>query len=242
MNKITLASLSLLVSLSLLIILQVDIGAFPLIEARISADRAQKINVLASDLSQGVIISTLFYCMLVLLPAQAKSKKIKSLIQPRLNIIVQRLEISILYLANKAGKQCKKVASLQKKDLSSISKLTTSKMTFCYQISYNSDSWVSFSTGQIDEIVHFEKERELVVRIIDEILELPHILDENDGLVDILPRLRDSSFYVCVKSYAEYGPDIVCSDLTSSLDDYLSYFLILKRLSTGVNIRITPQS
>jgi hypothetical protein len=79
------------------------------------------------------------------------------------------------------------------------------------------------------DIQHFEQERVLVERLIDEILALPHIADEDSGFVDLLPRLRDCRFYSSVRFYSQYGKAVSSPDFSTYVYDYLRLYSKLRK-------------
>jgi hypothetical protein len=65
--------------LALFFILQINVGITPLFDAPVgmTPERIDKINALASDLSQGVLISSLFFILLVYVPARRKARQVE---------------------------------------------------------------------------------------------------------------------------------------------------------------------
>ena len=56
-------ALAALNAISILFLLQINIGIIPLFQSSLPRDRADKINMLVADLSQGVLVSTFFYLL-----------------------------------------------------------------------------------------------------------------------------------------------------------------------------------
>lgn len=229
--------LSLLLALnvaSVIIIFQVDLGLLPLLSSKLDAERVQRVNNLFSNLSQGVLVSTLFYFLLVVAPERKKAKRISALVSLKVNTIISALEQSILFLMHKTKNSSKKIQELTPEDMSSITKITNEKMLFNYQVkSRDGLNWINFSTGDVTEINHFVQEREMVLKKIDEILSLPHIVDENIGLIDTLCKLKDSWFYSGVISYAQYGERSTVDGFSEGVYDYYKLFISLKNMGIG---------
>lgn len=190
--------------------------------------------MLVADLSQGVLVSTFFYFLLVKIPEQAKAKKVKALISPKLTTIAHEMEISIQYLIQRYGLEAGDITRIQRDQLSLITGLDGVPMNFCYQIIGKDGRVIPFSTGAKTDIQHFEQERVLVEKLIDEILALPHIADEDSGFVDLLPRLRDCNFYSAVRVFSQFGKRVSSPEFSAYLYDYWSlYSQLRKAIGTG---------
>lgn len=230
---------------SVFFLFQINIGVLPLIESQLDAEQTQKINGLVSDLSQGILISTFFYYLLVHLPAKAKAMRVKALIAPRLKTITNKMEILVLYLMEQEGLQNLDLLNLPKNAFDSIPGLTGSVMNFKYQVQHEPEVWTPFWTGLHTDIDYFENTRKVIIRQIDEILKLPHIADEDEDIVDLLPKIRDSQLFNTVECYQKLGNhggnNVVAPVFSASVYDYYSYFVKLKKLSVGSRpVRATP--
>jgi hypothetical protein len=102
-------------------------------------------------------------------------------------------------------------------------------MNFRYQIIGKDGRVIPFGTGANTDIQHFEQERVLVERLIDEILALPHIADEDSGFVDLLPRLRDCNFYSAVRAFSHYGKGVSSPQFSACLYDYIRLYSQLRK-------------
>ncbi len=227
-NHINLA-LAALNAVSILFILQISIGIVPLFQSSLSRDRAEKINMLVADLSQGVLVSTFFYFLLVKLPENTKAKKVKALISPKLSTIARDMEISIHYLIQRYGLEAEDTTRIRRDQLSVISGLEGAPMNFSYQIIGKDGRVIPFGTGAKTDIQHFEQERVFAGRLIDEILALPHIADEDNGLVDLLPRLRDCDFNSVVRVFSQYGKAVSSPEFSAYLYEYWSLYSRLRK-------------
>ncbi len=240
-NQITIA-LAALNAVAILLLLQINVGAIPLFPSTLSKDRAEKINALTSDLSQGILVSTFFYLLLVRLPEKQKARRVKTLIQPKLLIIANHIEISLHYLMHADGSRGTDLSRLERNSFDARSGLTGLPMNFKYEIEFSKGAWTPFSTGGVSDIAYFESERVLVERLVDEILSLPHVSDEDDDLVDLLPRLRDCFFYRCLKGYvqyANYNVRVSVPEFSGHLYEYWSLYRKLRKAAgTGPLIRI----
>lgn len=218
--------------ISIILILQIDVGVLPVIPSSMTIERTEKINSLVSNLSQGVLVSTFFYLLLVYLPERERAIKIKKLIRPRLKTITQDMEISILFLRRKAGVDESKGVYLSADAFNSIDSLTRNPMNFRYQIRRVDGSWINFSTGEVTELEHFDIERRIVSQKINEILMLPHVTDENEDLVDLLPKIRDCQLYKHVELSSKIQAKIKVNapNLNAYLSEYYNLYLLLKKV------------
>jgi hypothetical protein len=234
-------ALGLLNAISLFFLLQINVGLFPLFPSSFPEDRISKINGLVSDLCQGVVVSTFFYFLLVYLPEQEKARRVKALIQPRLGSIVEMMEPSLLYILIKSGQPQETLKEASLDAFSSFPGITGAKMNFEYQVLYDDCTWVSHEIPHTD-VEHFQRVRNDVCQGIETLLSLPHIADENDGLVDLLPRLRDCTFYYVVRSTEIFGANLGVPELQQHIYDYWYLYSKLRKISEPRPIRITPDS
>jgi hypothetical protein len=186
----------------LIVILQVDIGIISLYNSGLQLTRIENINSLVSNLSQGIIISTFFYFLLVYLPERFKQKSLRKIIQKRLTTIVDELQKSILYLTNKHSLNIN-ISRLKKSDFSSITELSNIPMNFEYSVLNNQGQFISFSTGDCKELDHFSREKELIKKKVNEILNHPNITYEDETLIELLCRLKDCWFYQGIESFID---------------------------------------
>ncbi|MFM2432067.1 MAG: hypothetical protein RLZZ511_3280 [Cyanobacteriota bacterium] len=232
-------ALGLLNAISIFFLLQINVGLFPLLPSSLPEDRISKINGLVSDLCQGIVVSTFFYFLLVYLPEQEKARRVKALIQPRLRSIVEMMEPSLLYVLIKSGQPQETLKEASLDAFSSFPGITGAKMNFKYQVLYDDRTWVSFEIPHTD-VEYFQYQHNYVCQGIETLLSLPHIADENNGLVDLLPRLRDCQFYATVKSTERFGANFAAPELTQDIYDYWYLYSKLRKISEPRSIRITP--
>lgn len=231
MNKKTINyALAALNFVAILFILQIEFNALPLIPSNFEANTAAKINGLVSTISQGVIISTIFYVIVVFLPEYSKARTIRKLITPRLLTIVSMLQNSVEYLSYKYNlpTQVNRSRKLFLQDFKGITKIDNELMRFSYRIRITSShDWSNHSTGEVRELEQFIHEREVVRSKIDEILSLPIIEYEEDELIDCLISLRDAWFYAGVEAFQKYGLTINVVNFDKGAHDYYKHYQIL---------------
>ncbi len=187
-------------------IFQIDLGLVPLIPSEIDSDLAKKINGLVSSFSQGLIISSLFYFVVVFIPAIFRRKTAMKIILSRLKSIASSLQQSIGYFCYKydlpaSGNTFK---GLKREDFEGITGLDNELRNFKYKLTTGNNSSTNH-TGTVRGLDGFVKERDWVISKIDEILSLPIIEHADDELIETLTTLRDSWFYAVVHSNHKHG-------------------------------------
>ena len=231
-----------LVLISVVVIMQVDLGVIPLIKAPLFLQaNVQKINSLASNLAQGFLISTLLYFMVVYIPERSRAFTTRKIIQPRLDTIVQMLGESIAYFVFKYQLKANGVddfGGLTLGDFSMITELTNEKMDFRYGITTATTNSVN-STGDITELYHFVHERRVILEKIDAILSLPIISSESDELLEALAKLRDSWFYIGVNEFDNPRAKMfVVENFSRGVYEYYTYYRIISKYSHVYKVSI----
>lgn len=94
--------------LSIFFILQIVFDVFPLFESKHSLKDVDKINNLVVDSSIGIIISTLFYILLVYIPEKRKSKTARKAQKINLQFMAEHMQFFILYLVKEFSLYVKK--------------------------------------------------------------------------------------------------------------------------------------
>ncbi len=93
--------LSLLNIISLILVCWIQLKLFPLIEVSNERFDVNGINNIVLTLSYGIITSTIFYIIVVLIPNQKRKKTTKLVIQRHINLITDKLTVIFLYLYKK---------------------------------------------------------------------------------------------------------------------------------------------
>jgi len=192
--------------IAILLVLQIELNFIPLIPSELSVNLARKINGLVSAFSQGLILSSLFYFLVILIPEYRRKRTAMTLILPRLRGITTSLQESIGYLCYKHNLPAQKDSfrGLKLSHFEKITKLDNELKNFHFK-RMTGNNWVHDLTGSIRELESFVRERKHVISSIDGILSLPIIQYVDDELIQSLATLRDSWFYSCVKSFDNYG-------------------------------------
>lgn len=82
---------------ALMFILQIVFGLIPLVKCGLSPERVSLINSMTVDLSIGVITSTLFYYLLVYLPAQIRNRRVRQMNQGRIDYLAKLMQCVVAY-------------------------------------------------------------------------------------------------------------------------------------------------
>lgn len=192
--------------IAVLLILQIELNFIRLIPSELGADPAKKINSLVSSFSQGLILSSLFYVLVVFIPEYLRKKTAMGLLLPRLRGITTSLQQSIGYLCHKYNLPAQKDAfrGLELKHFEKITKLDNELKNFKFK-RMTGKNWAHEYSGNVRELESFVRERSYVISSIDEILSLPIIQYVDDELIESLATLRNSWFYSGVNSFEKYG-------------------------------------
>lgn len=220
----------------LILLLQIRFQFFPLINFHLSENVSNNFNELIANISLGIIISTIFYLVVVYYPEKSKRNTTLKIIQPRLNTILNQINISVSYLSNNRINSNKKRLELQ--DFECIDSLDTRSMNFYYEIFGNHNKWIPFSTGEQTELNHFRQEKELIIRKIDEIFKIPTISILDEDLIANLAKLRDCLFYSAVESYNRWGKRVTVTYFKTAIYDYYLLFHALQKYGTMTALRV----
>ena len=223
-----------LIAVSLLFVLQIDLGIIPLLPINLDREKCDRINRLISNLSEGFILSYVFYLMIVYFPEKSKEVTIRKLIEPRLSTIVNMIQESIWYIVTKyeINYSERGFKNLTEADFDRVVKLENKAMNFKYKRRYNKKrNWENYSTGEVLEIDHFLHERKIVVEKIDQIFLLPTIAYENDCLIENLAKLRDSRFYYGPEAFKK-DPEATFINFNKGVFEYYKHYLALIRYQT----------
>ena len=216
--------------ISIFFLLQIKLDVIPLFPSNMELSVIENLNELISRFSIGIIISTIFYLIVSVLPNEIKRIKTQKIIQPRLNTIGNQINQSIYYLVNKYSEnKIKSIKNLNKNNFLGIKKLENKLQNFNYSILNNNGDWVNISTGNQTEYQHFFHHKNLIQEKIDEIFSLPNITNLNNGIIENLAELRDCSFISAISMYEQYGERIANENLGEEFFEYYKKFVRLKK-------------
>lgn len=235
-----------LIAITLIAILMVGwvkFDLFPLISCPFSSIHAYNINEVIYTICTGVIVSSLFYLIVVYLPAQMNERKIKKIIQFELADIGYRLQRGMAYFCQKYDwkNDGYKIKGLTyEKYFSLIQKQKLDRkvlMDFCYK-SGNS----IYSKGlyfNLPETEYFVNEKKFICSYIEKIVSHPGIQFGNFELINCLYELKNCNFYHYIES-ATQDPDsefcgcCVNNDFSKALFEYYKIYLkIIKFCELG---------
>ena len=87
--------------ISVVLILQIVFRLLPLFSCNLTIEQVERINSLLVDLSIGIITSTLFYYLLAYIPEKKRNKRVRKLIQERIDHLGWLMQVVVAYLCYK---------------------------------------------------------------------------------------------------------------------------------------------
>lgn len=87
--------------ISVVLILQIVFRLLPLFSCNLTIEQVERINSLLVDLSIGIITSTLFYYLLAYIPEKKRNKRVRKLIQARIDHLGWLMQVVVAYLCYK---------------------------------------------------------------------------------------------------------------------------------------------
>lgn len=211
-------------------ILQIEFKFFRLFSSNFNNETINAVNRLIIGIGIGIIVSTIFYLIVVAYPNYLKRKSSYKIIQPRLDTITNQLYHAINYFLEKRIPEGKnKTTKLLIQNFITIERLTSEKMNFKYKILDTHKEWIPFSSGERTEIDFFVHQKELVISKINEIFAIPTVIHLDEELLEVLAKLRDCSFYSGVDSFSKDGNSVTVNQFYKGAYDYYTFFLELKK-------------
>lgn len=182
---------------ALFFILQINVGIIPLLDAPVTMtpERIDKINALVSDLSQGVLISTLFFVLLVYVPARRKARQVELVYSYKVEWIIKYLRVIEFYLSERHGLY---------RDLSEDTDcdvVISTKSPFEFYWEFSDQVGLVFGTGGRTELDWLKSHINEIVKDVQYLLELPHITNEDVGLINVLVWLSRLNFFQTIISH-----------------------------------------
>ena len=225
--------------LSVFFVLQIKLKLIPLFQTNSSTYLIKNINDLIVNLSVGMILSTLFFIIVVLLPELIKRKSTLKIIQARLDTIGNELNHSMFYFTHKRmSMKIDSLKKLQKNDFKKISGLSRKRMNFKYTILGTHGHWIPFSSGEYTELDFFINQKKIIIKKIDEIFSLPTITQVDDELIEILAELRDCHFYGTIRAYERFGEKVSDENFNQGIYEYYRILKKLKKYCTIHNFKV----
>jgi len=210
-------------------VLQIELNLFELFKSNYEDKVANAINDLVVNISLGLIVSSLFYLIIVYYPGRLKRKSAYKIIQPRLNTIGNQLHHSINYLYSKRiDVGHRSMEELTAEDFDSIISINGQRMDFQHNILGDHGDWIPFSSGEQTEINFFSHQRGLIISKIDEMFAIPTIAYIDAELIEALAKLRDSWFYSGVESFSRNGERVRVMNFNKGVYDYYKFYLKIK--------------
>ena len=217
-------------AICLILILQIDFEFIPLIGVEILQDRATKINGLISNLSQGTLISSIFYFLLVYVPEYSKQKSIRIIIQWSLRAIVDQMQKTTAYLDYKYDLHVD-YSNINLTCFLGFEDLKDQKLD---EILNNVSRMPGTDSPTMTEFELLAGSRSVILTQIQKILQEPGIIYEDEKFIEILSKLRDCTYLASVEFLCTSKYDYLGLQKKSSADfskGVYDFFIIYNKLS-----------
>lgn len=237
MKYILNGTLLVLNTISILLIVYIVFEPIPLISSNFPVGKILKINNLIIDLGTGVVISTMFYFLLVFIPEKNRKKIVRTTITPQLNTIVDGMQTHIAYLDRKYsmnGEKSNHFDNIAKEKFAKI-KIEDIPTNFYAETSSN-----SIDLNCYTELDYFYANSCFLKRILENILSIPSIIYEEVELVKILTEIKNNSFYQSVEMlHKNKTLEMSISGIDESTSKYYNlYCKLLKYIKPKVIVSI----
>ena len=229
--------------MSLFLIAWIVFDALPLIPCEYSFDKIERINTLIVDLSIGVIISTVFYVILVYVPGNKRSNVVRSTIESRLRLIIENMQICFAYFNDKYSmnndvKLYPHYEGISESEFEKIKTLEDRGTNFWVETQTKSEDISSFT-----ECDYFYLRGKDIQNILDSIFQVPSIAHEDVGLIRILSKIKDNNFFMAAHIlHRNKGKGVIYAKLGATVYSYYQlYIALLKYIKPEAIISIRPK-
>ena len=179
--------------ISMTIIAAVVFDCFPLIPIDVDEERVKTINSFAVDASLGVLMSIIFYYLLVYLGERKRAKDMRKLIQGKLNFAAMLMQAVIAYYVDKCQLSMKdnRLYGFNKSDFEKAGGIQNSKIDYWYHCPPGSEC--TFLRGST-EVGFLKAYIEKVILISEQILDSPGFAIEETKLISLITNIKNCSF------------------------------------------------
>jgi hypothetical protein len=185
------------------------------------------------DLSIGYIVSAIFYFLVVFIPEKKRNKSARVIVQSRLELIAHQMRLSLLYLCNKYEIK-DDFDKLDEHHFADVLKVENVVMGIRYEEKVK-NNWNRTDTGGTTELQHFFSERNSVTRLIEEIFNIPAVINIDFELIEILAQIKHCWFYAAVKALAE-SSNLENTTVLNFNKHVFDYYILYLRLRKYVNL------
>lgn len=219
--------LIILTLISIFIVLQIGLEIIPLFDSKMEQNRIEKINNVLLSLSLSYIAGIILYLLINFFPERRKRISNLSMIQKRLDNLLNESFIFIAYLSKK-NYASDDILSLKLENFSNIHFLTNNKMNFRYFIEKDSNF-----TGEFTEITYFKMIKDKSIKTIDDFYRIPSSIYMNNELIELLSELRDCDIF---QNIDVSGLLIPIQNFDLQIFNYYNILLNLKNYSNKLEI------
>lgn len=209
--------------ISIFFVLWIQLEIFPFIETDSISFSANGLNIIVLNLSYGLIVSTLFYLVIVYIPENRRKKSTRIVIQDEIDILHDRLIVLFMYFYkindNKPEDFIKEELSLVTFGKKVV--IPNEEMNFEYYRQADNNfkrelvkgrmkttvlerKWHSASTGNIKLLTFLQNESDYIHDLINNILSYPTISSQDDELIIALFEIRSSKFLRTIENSKQY--------------------------------------
>lgn len=220
---------------SILLILQIVFGVFPLFESEKTIDETEKINGFVVDCSLGVLTSVLFYYLLVYFPEYKRQLKTRKLFQRDIDFIALYAQIIIAFFVDKYGIPVSdtKLLKIKNEHFKGIDVPTTSTIKFnirteSYARNYNGSTEIG--------LIHYLLEE--IHKLSCGIMENPLVIFEDVELIEMLTKWKENDLYILMVTLYSVQKHGAKSDLSNVVSTFHSMFRDLSKFTKVKDIEI----
>lgn len=231
--------LAILNIVSIILLVQIVFGWIPSFECDYPLDKIDKINSLIVDLSIGVITSTLFYILLVVIPEKRKSHTTRQVLSINLRYLAENMQYTIAHIAKiyslKIQQWDLNYSHINLQEFSKIKSSLFSKdyISGSYEIFLRKDNNEhSIGISQIDLKDICSK----TMNLTDKTLSSPSIIFEDENLIKLLHAINICDFHkLLIVSTTSNTRIPINNTIVNKLitEYYMLYLSLLKYTSTN---------
>lgn len=227
---------------SIFFVLQIILNWFPTFNCNYSGDKIEKINSLVIDLSLGVITSTLFYILLVVIPERRKSHTTRQVLSINLRYLAENMQYAIAHITKIYSLKIQQWdlnyshINLQEFSKTKSSLFSKDYISGNYEIFLRKDN-IECSIG-ISQI-NLKDICSKTMKLIDKTLSSPNIIFEDENLIKLLHAINICDFhkYLLVSTTSNTKIPINSTIVNKLITEYYMLYLSLLKYTSTNNFR-----
>lgn len=216
--------------LSILFLLQIVFEVIPVFECNYTSSKITKINDFVKDMSIGIITSTFFYWLLVVMPENQRKRNIRKKYLPVLNNIVNTMQVIIAYLAEaySLGPTTKNYSQIDVNAFDKVTDILNRQTNFWYEYHDRENSFcdvslwteLSFIYSRIDNIEH----------ATTFYLNIPLIIFEDVELVMLISQISQCKFISDIRLLQSFRVKIEGTTIDNISVDIKEFYSLYREL------------